>query len=222
MVMVMEVMMIDKEERGGCCCAILSVGGGVVVSLLYMHDCDGDDSVAQLLKIRRIRASDSGKVLMKLVANPVTQYFPQGAASKVYGMSYSAEEVVDMPTFLKSSLFEDGPCVVVVGAVAHGSIEERADYCTKFLRISDCPLSAAVRCVLGWVVYGRVTWWGREEGRGKTGGRWCQSLGLFSVVLRVVLLRASAALVREFLGSVLAMRAWRRITPPSPPLPNLV
>jgi len=70
----------------------------------------------QLLHKFSIRASDGPMKLLKVIRNPVTDHFPVGC--KKYGTSHSSDKLVK-PIELVA---DEGPVVVVVGAMAHGKV----------------------------------------------------------------------------------------------------
>lgn len=94
--------------------------------------------MVQLLHKLSVRAADASLKLMKVIKNPVTNYFPPGC--KRLCMSFGATEVV-MP---KAIAPLDEPVVCVIGAMAHGSVD--VDYTEKSYSISNYPLSAALTC----------------------------------------------------------------------------
>lgn len=94
--------------------------------------------MVQLLHKLSVRAADTNVKLMKVIKNPVSDYFPPGC--KRICMSYSAEEVKNPRTLVP----QNEPVVFVIGAMAHGAIE--VDYTEKNYSISNYPLSAALTC----------------------------------------------------------------------------
>ncbi|XP_045173344.2 ribosomal RNA small subunit methyltransferase NEP1-like [Mercenaria mercenaria] len=94
--------------------------------------------MVQLLHKLSIHAADGPQKLLKVIKNPVTDHLPIGC--KKIGMSFKAEQCVDPRTLVPA----DEPIVLVVGAMAHGSID--ADYTEEEYSISNYPLSAALTC----------------------------------------------------------------------------
>jgi len=98
--------------------------------------------MVQLLHELRIVSSteDGGsgtQTLLKVIKNPVTQYFPLGC--RKIGTS-SKGALHDIDEYLKG--LPDGPVVFVIGAISKGEIE--ADYVDETIAYSSYPLSAAL------------------------------------------------------------------------------
>ncbi|KAL8622454.1 hypothetical protein ACOMHN_034119 [Nucella lapillus] len=93
--------------------------------------------MVQLLHKFAIKGTDNTK-LLKVIKNPVTSHLPAGV--KKYVMSFKATEVVNPKTLIPT----DEPIVLVIGAMAHGSVE--VDYSEGEYSISNYPLSAALTC----------------------------------------------------------------------------
>lgn len=72
--------------------------------------------LVQLLHRFKVRASDGNMKLLKVIKNPITDHLPVGC--KKYAMSFSADKVINP----KELVPESEPVVVVVGAMAHGSV----------------------------------------------------------------------------------------------------
>ncbi|KAL9264261.1 Ribosomal RNA small subunit methyltransferase NEP1-like protein [Drosera capensis] len=92
----------------------------------------------QLLQKMSISAVGKPEKLMRVIKNPVTQYLPPN--SRKIGFSYSSEKLVDMQDYV-TTLQDDHNIVFVVGAMAHGKIEE--EFVEDYIAISGFPLSAA-------------------------------------------------------------------------------
>ncbi|PKI32588.1 hypothetical protein CRG98_046985 [Punica granatum] len=86
----------------------------------------------QLLQKLSITATGKREKLLRVIKNPVTQYFPVN--SKRIG------KLVEMQDYV-ATISDDTPLVFVVGAMAHGKIE--TEYTDDFISISNYPLSAA-------------------------------------------------------------------------------
>jgi rRNA small subunit pseudouridine methyltransferase Nep1 len=97
--------------------------------------------MVQLLHKLSIRAADSSQKLLKVIKNPITDHLPVGCPK--YLASFQAECVMHANEFAKS-LPDNEPIVVVVGAMAKGSVD--CSYTTKCVSISNYPLSAALAC----------------------------------------------------------------------------
>ncbi|KAK8649231.1 hypothetical protein V6N13_129964 [Hibiscus sabdariffa] len=93
----------------------------------------------QLLQKLNITAVGKREKLLRVIKNPVTNYFPVN--SRKIGFSYSSEKLVKMSTYV-DAVGDDVNLVFVVGAMAHGKIE--TDYIDDFIAISGYPLSAAM------------------------------------------------------------------------------
>ncbi|CAG7827847.1 unnamed protein product [Allacma fusca] len=94
--------------------------------------------MVQLLLKFSIRASDGPMKLLKVIRNPVTDHLPVGC--RKLGTSVTSEKLtkpVDIPQ-------DDGPVVIVVGAMAHGKVN--VDYIEETISVSSYPLSGALAC----------------------------------------------------------------------------
>jgi len=96
--------------------------------------------MVQLLHKYSITAAESSVKLLKVIKNPITDHLPVGC--KKILMSYSADSAPVKPSTLVPE--EEEPIVIVVGAIAKGSI--KTDYTEQNLSISNYPLSAALTC----------------------------------------------------------------------------
>jgi len=107
--------------------------------------------MVQLLHKLKIKAAgDGGKVLLKVIKNPFSQYLPAGA--HVYGMS--CKGTLYAPSALATNLIpDDGNQVCfIIGAMATGHITiEDHPYIEKMMSISEYPLSgaSAINRILG-------------------------------------------------------------------------
>ncbi|XP_057973817.1 uncharacterized protein LOC131161851 isoform X2 [Malania oleifera] len=96
------------------------------------------DIVHQLLQKLSIAAVGKREKLLRVIKNPVTQYFPVN--SRKIGFSYSSEKSFQMQDYV-AAISDDVNPVFVVGAMAHGKIDK--EYMDDYISISDYPLSAA-------------------------------------------------------------------------------
>merc|ERR1739848_783445 len=80
--------------------------------------------------------------LMKVIKNPVTDYLPAGC-TKVC-MSLGGHGPFRSTDMVKKLYRKDEPFVVVIGALAKGSVEQ--NYCEELVSLSNYPLSAATTC----------------------------------------------------------------------------
>lgn len=94
--------------------------------------------MVQLLHKFSIRA-ESGPKLLKVIKNPITDHLPVGV--KKVAMSFSSNVVKNCRELVPKT---EDPIVIVVGAMARGSIN--VDYTEETLSISNYPLSAALTC----------------------------------------------------------------------------
>jgi rRNA small subunit pseudouridine methyltransferase Nep1 len=97
--------------------------------------------MVQLLHKLSIRASDTSQKLLKIIKNPITDHLPVGCPK--YLSSFHTDNLVHVNDFAKKHS-ENEPIVVVIGAMAKGSVE--CDYTDKTVAISNYPLSAAITC----------------------------------------------------------------------------
>ncbi|VDL95242.1 unnamed protein product [Schistocephalus solidus] len=97
--------------------------------------------MVQLLHKLSVHAAEGNhEKLLKVVKNPVTRYFPAGSLR--IGTSFSADRIVS-PRDIPAS----DAIVVVIGAMAHGSIVSTAgDFLDEVVSISRFPLSGAQAC----------------------------------------------------------------------------
>ncbi len=96
--------------------------------------------MVQLLHKLSIRAADGPMQLLKVVKNPVSQYFPVGCPR--IGTSHKSEKLVNPIDFVKT--LRSGPVVFAIGALAKGKVE--IDYVDEEISISNYPLSGAAVC----------------------------------------------------------------------------
>lgn len=94
--------------------------------------------MVQLLQKLSIRATNGPDKLLRVVKGPITRLFPPDALR--IGFSHSAGPPVCMAKHA-SNLPDDKPIVFIVGAFAHGKVDE--SIADQFLSISGYPLSAA-------------------------------------------------------------------------------
>jgi len=97
--------------------------------------------MVQLLHKLSIRATNSSERLLKVIKNPITDYFPTNC--KKIGAAYESTKLVDIEDYVKVN-FKDEPVVFVIGAFAHGDFA--VDYLDEKISYSSYPLSASVAC----------------------------------------------------------------------------
>ncbi|XP_075541807.1 ribosomal RNA small subunit methyltransferase NEP1 [Dermacentor variabilis] len=95
--------------------------------------------MVQLLHKLCIRAGSGSVKLLKVIKNPVTDWLPVGC--RKISMSLHADKLVRPREIVPET---DEPIVVVIGAMAHGSVDP--DYTEGSFSISQYPLSAALTC----------------------------------------------------------------------------
>jgi len=97
--------------------------------------------MVQLLHRLKIRSADGKDTLLKVIKNPISRHLPAGA--RCYG--FSQHGALHSPTHFAAALPDDVPIVLVLGAMASGSIS-LADhpYVTELVSISEYPLSGVV------------------------------------------------------------------------------
>mmetsp|Transcript_18593 Transcript_18593/g.39926 ORF Transcript_18593/g.39926 Transcript_18593/m.39926 type:complete len:287 (+) Transcript_18593:176-1036(+) len=110
--------------------------------------------MVQLLHKMKIKASDNGTTLMKVIKNPFSQHLPVG--THVYGMS--CQGTLYSPMGLAKALIPVNPnesenqVCFVIGAMATGHVTvEDHPYIEKMISISEYPLSgaSAINRILG-------------------------------------------------------------------------
>jgi len=104
--------------------------------------------MVQLLHRLKIRSSDGRDMLLKVIKNPMSRHLPAGI--RCYGFSQGG--TLYNPIAFARQLPEDGPLMLVLGAMASGSIKkEDHPYMTDMVSISEYPLSGvvAINRVLG-------------------------------------------------------------------------
>jgi rRNA small subunit pseudouridine methyltransferase Nep1 len=94
--------------------------------------------VVQLLHKLRIRSSDGGETLMKVIKNPITRHLPPGC--RKYGTSVQGK-LID-PHDLVPTLPQSEPIVFAIGSHAHGPAE--VDWSETTFSFSQYALSASV------------------------------------------------------------------------------
>ncbi|KAJ2696490.1 18S rRNA pseudouridine methyltransferase, partial [Coemansia spiralis] len=81
--------------------------------------------------------------LLKVIKNPVAQYFPPDALKLTF--SYDAP-TIHLQTWLRRRLKPCQNIVVAIGALAHGKDDFADAYVDEKIGISEYPLSASVAC----------------------------------------------------------------------------
>jgi rRNA small subunit pseudouridine methyltransferase Nep1 len=103
--------------------------------------------MAELIDKHKIRAANSRDVLMKVIANPVSQYLPAGGRKVALSVNGKMQSCKDFASELKEI---DVPVTVSIGAVSTGEPSEEAkfggEYAEEKIAISNYGLSAAICC----------------------------------------------------------------------------
>jgi len=95
--------------------------------------------MVQLLHKYVVRAADGPVKLLKVIKNDISDYLPVGCPK--IGTSFHTDNIVD---FRKLVPKDNSPFVVVIGAMAHGSVYP--EFVNQTVSISGYPLSAALTC----------------------------------------------------------------------------
>lgn len=103
--------------------------------------------MAELVDKHKIRAANSRDILMKVIANPVSQYLPAGGRKVALSVNGKMQSCKAFATEVKD---ETIPVTISIGAVSTGepSEEEKfgGEYAEEKIAISNYGLSAAVCC----------------------------------------------------------------------------
>lgn len=103
--------------------------------------------MAELVDKHKIRAANSRDILMKVIANPVSQYLPAGGRKIALSVNGKMQSCKDFANEVKNL---EVPVTVSIGAVSTGepSEEEKfgGEYAEGKIAISNYGLSAAVCC----------------------------------------------------------------------------
>ncbi len=132
--------------------ALISVNPGVRLPRTFRRFCG---LMAQLLQKLSIRATNGPDKLLKVVKGPVTRLLPPDAHR--VGFSRGAGAPVSVAALAGADVLPEGrPLVFVVGAFAHGAIEDA--YVDARIAVSAYPLSAAY--ALGRITNALEARWG--------------------------------------------------------------
>lgn len=93
--------------------------------------------MAQLLQKLSIRATNGPDKLLKIIKGPVGRHLPVGA----HRIGFSRSAPITIPMAKHPSLHTSSPLVFVLGAFAHGHIDD--GQVDEYISISQYPLSAA-------------------------------------------------------------------------------
>jgi len=95
--------------------------------------------MVQLLHKLSIRSANGPQKLLKVIKNPITSHLPVGC--KKIGTTFQSKNLIHPRELVPS---DESPIAIVIGAMAHGSVE--SDYVEETVSISQYPLSAALAC----------------------------------------------------------------------------
>jgi len=96
--------------------------------------------IVQLLHKLHIRSQEGSETLLRVIKNPVTNYFPPNSRKISTSVSANCVNLSEfVPTFPANE-----PVVFVVGAFSQGKVD--VDYADEEIAISQYPLSGAVAC----------------------------------------------------------------------------
>jgi rRNA small subunit pseudouridine methyltransferase Nep1 len=98
--------------------------------------------MVQLLHKLSIHSVDGNEKLLRVIRNPVTEYFPTRCVK--LALSYDAQPV-RLSQYLPT-LPPDHSICIAIGAMAHGTDDFADDWVDEKIGISQYPLSAAVAC----------------------------------------------------------------------------
>ena len=103
--------------------------------------------MAELVDKHKIRAANSRDILMKVIANPVSQYLPAGGRKIALSVNGKMQSSKDFATEVKDL---NVPVTVSIGAVSTGEPSEEGkfggEYAEEKIAISNYGLSAAICC----------------------------------------------------------------------------
>ena len=103
--------------------------------------------MAELVDKHKIRAANSRDILMKVIANPISQYLPPGGKKIAFSVNGKVQSCQSFASEVKDI---DIPVTVSIGAVSTGepSEEEKfgGEYVEEKIAISNYGLSAAICC----------------------------------------------------------------------------
>ena len=104
--------------------------------------------MAELVDKHKIRAANSRDILLKVIANPISQYLPAGGKKIALSVNGKMQSVADLATEFGQDITV--PVTISIGAVSTGEPSEEenfgAEYIESKVAISNYGLSAAVCC----------------------------------------------------------------------------
>eukprot|EP00761_Pharyngomonas_kirbyi_P006944 gb/GECH01006953.1/.p1 GENE.gb/GECH01006953.1/~~gb/GECH01006953.1/.p1 ORF type:complete len:238 (+),score=24.56 gb/GECH01006953.1/:1-714(+) len=96
--------------------------------------------MVQLLHKLKIKASETGTVLMRVIKNPITDHLPPGCRR----LACSKEGKLVRVSEFVNTLPPEKPTVFVIGGFSHGKLE--TNWAEEFVAVSQYGLSAAGVC----------------------------------------------------------------------------
>ena len=106
--------------------------------------------MAELVDKHKIRAANSRDILMKVIANPVSQYLPAGGRKIALSVNGKMQSMHKFAHQFASTEQSQLPVTISIGAVSTGEPSEEpqfgGEYAEELLAISSYGLSAAVCC----------------------------------------------------------------------------
>ncbi|KAJ1727215.1 18S rRNA pseudouridine methyltransferase [Coemansia biformis] len=99
--------------------------------------------MVQLLHKLSIRSVNGHERLLRVIKNPVSQYFPPDSLKLTF--SYDAP-TIHLQTWLRRRVKPRQNIVIAIGALAHGKDDFADAYVDEKIGISEYPLSASVAC----------------------------------------------------------------------------
>ncbi|EOY13629.1 Uncharacterized protein TCM_032251 [Theobroma cacao] len=100
----------------------------------------------ELLERKRVRVPETNEVIIQQLDGPLTQYLPSN--SRIVGLSYNAEKVMDINDYL-STMADDVTPIFVMGAMVRGKVNKAGT--DNYISISNYPLSAAYSTALVFI-----------------------------------------------------------------------
>jgi len=98
--------------------------------------------VAQLLEKRRILATNSNEILMRVVPNPIAKHLPVGCRKIL--LTDTSEKLRDIRELAVHDIANDEDVAFAIGAISHGDIAP--DWTEEHMAISAYACSAATIC----------------------------------------------------------------------------
>ena len=117
---------------------LIEVSPHIRIPRTFKRFCGLMVQLLQKMKIRAAGGAGGGRVLLKVIKNPVTRHLPTGCRK----IGTSVDGKLISPADLVASLDQEEPVVFVFGAHSHGNVN--ADYVEEEVAFSKFPLSASI------------------------------------------------------------------------------